>query len=128
MRGIILKICVFVLKTGQEIFSDMTIDDIYTVIISLLLVFTVLAGICLFVYAVSALIRLFSRKKSAPVATPAADVPVAPATQEQAGGEDDTAIVAAIIAAITAYRQSKYGHAAASNFKVVSFKRTGAGR
>lgn len=106
----------------------MTIDDVYTVIISLILVFSVLAGICAFVYVVSVLIRSLSRKTAAPavkeVATEQKEIVLSDANCVQ---NDDSAIVAAIIAAITAYRQAKFG-SAARGFRVVSFKRTGTRR
>lgn len=111
----------------------MTSDDIYTVIISLILVFAVLAGICAFVYVISVLIRSLSRNKKVQVVD--SDIcETVTVPQEQASAPDsycaqgdDSAVVAAIIAAITAYRRAKYG-TQTKNFRVVSFRRTGAGR
>lgn len=104
----------------------MTRDDIYLVIISLILVFSVLAGICLFVYLISVMIRGTAKKaesgsevESNNIELPDTNKVVAIKTES-----DDPQIVAAIIAAISAYRARQYGQANANRFKVVSFRRT----
>ena len=105
----------------------MNSDDVFLVIISLLLVFAVLAGISLFVSFISFMIRGTSKKdkkeKVRVIATPSAE-PTTDVVKSTAANGDDPAVVAAIIAAITAYRARQYGASNANRFRVVSFKRT----
>lgn len=104
-------------------------DDIFLVIISLILVFSVLAGISIFVYFISVMIRSASKKeKTEEIPAPVVQNPIVASTKADtlpaAQVGDDPAIIAAIIAAITAYRAHRYGPVMANRFRVVSFKRT----
>ncbi len=94
-----------------------------TAILGMVIVFAVLAVI----FAALVIMRKIISKKSAPApkadAAKSAPAPTAveqeaPAAQDETAGEDDGAIVAAIIAAICAHTGKS-----ANGFRVVSFKR-----